>query len=182
MKKTSAKPSAPKAGAKPSAAIPKPATAPVKGRVAPGKAATKVAADRAALPAVPATPPARAAAKAAPAKAAAGAAKPPGVALKTPPARAKTKPVSSPKPVATVISAKIDIGVGNYLFLRGVGPGLSWDRGQAMQCVGPGLWALTIHDAALPIPFKVLVNDMYWSMGSDFVAAPGSELTVVPEF
>ena len=103
-------------------------------------------------------------------------------AAKKPAATAKKKSVIVAEPLATVISAKIDIGLGNHLFLRGAGPGLSWDRGLAMECVGTGLWALTLKGTTFPILFKVLINDVYWSVGGDFVAAPGTQVTVVPTF
>ncbi|MEI6674736.1 MAG: histone H1-like repetitive region-containing protein [Verrucomicrobiota bacterium] len=98
------------------------------------------------------------------------------------PVSAGKKPAITAEPIATVISAKTDIGLGNHLYLRGAGPGLSWDRGLAMKCGDAGLWTLRINDATLPIPFKVLINDVSWSEGDDFVAAPGTSVTVVPTF
>jgi hypothetical protein len=97
-------------------------------------------------------------------------------------APAKKKSVISTEPPATFISAKIDIGFGNHLYVRGDGPGLSWDHGLAMDCVGAGLWTVTIKDAATPVVFKLLVNDLSWSAGEDYVAEPGQSLTVAPAF
>jgi len=118
------------------------------------------------------------------------------VATKAPvkaPAKKTTSPVvkkaASPKkasvrtePPATFISATIDIGFGNHLYIRGEGPGLSWDHGVAMDCVGNDLWTLTIKNASAPVVFKVLVNDLTWSSGIDFVAEPGQNLTINPSF
>ncbi len=95
---------------------------------------------------------------------------------------AKKKPGASTESPATFITAKIDIGFGNHLYIRGTGPGLSWDHGVAMDCVGAGLWTITIKQAALPVTFKVLVNDLSWSSGEDFVAEPGQSLTISPSF
>ena len=95
---------------------------------------------------------------------------------------AKKKPSVSKQPPATIIFARIDIGFGNHLYIRGEAPGLSWDHGIAMDCVGTGLWTTTIHDAALPVNFKLLVNDLSWSTGADYVAEPGQSLTVDPSF
>jgi len=139
------------------------------------KPATKATTDSSKAPA------ARAKVPAASAKAAA-VAKTPASAVKRPAAPAKKKPVVASEPSATVISAQIDIGLGNHLFLRGAGPGLSWDRGLAMECVDTGLWATTLKDTTFPILFKVLINDVYWSVGGDFVAAPGTHVTVAPTF
>jgi hypothetical protein len=97
-------------------------------------------------------------------------------------APAKKKPVVTSEPPATFISAKIDIGFGNHLYIRGEGPGLSWDHGLAMDCVGAGLWTSTVKNATDPVTFKVLVNDLSWSTGNDFVVEPGQSITVEPAF
>lgn len=102
--------------------------------------------------------------------------------------KAAVKPASAPakkktgEPPVTFISAHIDIGFGNLLFVRGTGPGLSWDRGIPMECVGTGLWTVGIKNAAEPITFKVLVNDLSWCSGDDFVVAPGQSVTITPSF
>jgi len=86
------------------------------------------------------------------------------------------------EPPDTFISAQIDIGFGNHLHIRGEGPGLSWDRGFAMDNTGSNLWTYAVKGATGPISFKVLVNDLSWSAGPDFVAKPGKSLTVTPTF
>jgi hypothetical protein len=118
------------------------------------------------------------------------AAKPPAKTAAKPAAKAKAKTTPSAvkkKPVgasaaATVISVEIDVGLGNHLYIRGSGPSLDWDRGLAMECVGAGLWAITLEEATHPIPFKVLLNDSVWSKGDDFVAEPGTTTRIVPSF
>jgi hypothetical protein len=95
---------------------------------------------------------------------------------------AKRKTVITKEPPATIIFAKIDIGFGNHLYIRGEGQDLSWDHGIALDCVGTGLWTTTIKNAATPVVFKLLVNDLSWSTGADFVAEPGQSLTVHPSF
>jgi hypothetical protein len=97
-------------------------------------------------------------------------------------APAKKKPSVHAELPATGISAKIEIGFGNLLFLRGEGPGLSWQRGVAMECIGADMWATTIKSALGPVTFKVLVNDLSWSTGKDYVVEPGQSVTVVPTF
>jgi hypothetical protein len=91
------------------------------------------------------------------------------------------KPVA-PKPVVTVITAKIDIGFGNALYLRGEGAGLSWDHGLLLDCVADDQWAVTLGESARPIVFKFLVNDLSWSTGEDYVVAPGSSVVFEPLF
>ncbi|MBI3886820.1 MAG: hypothetical protein HY302_13990 [Opitutae bacterium] len=94
---------------------------------------------------------------------------------------AKKKAVTSPAP-GTFITAKVNIGFGNHLYLRGEGPGLSWDHGIAMDCTGSDLWTATLKGATIPVTFKVLVNDVTWCAGNDFTAEPGTSVTVNPVF
>ena len=86
------------------------------------------------------------------------------------------------EPPATFISAKVDVGFGNHLYLRGEGPGLSWDHGVAMDCTAADLWTSTVKGATVPVVFKVLLNDATWCRGDDFVAQPGQSVTVTPDF
>jgi hypothetical protein len=94
-------------------------------------------------------------------------------------APAKQKPSSEP---ATFLSAQIDIGFGNHLYVRGEGPGLSWDHGLAMDNTGSNLWTATIKGAKLPVVFKVLVNDLTWNVGADYSVDAGQSITVYPTF
>jgi len=94
----------------------------------------------------------------------------------------KKKPAAAAIPPATFISAKIDIGFGNVLFLRGEGPGLNWDKGQPMECIGNELWTASLQGATSPLTFKVLVNDLTWNSGKDYVVEPGQSVTVTPTF
>ncbi len=86
------------------------------------------------------------------------------------------------EPPVTFITASINIGFGNHLYLRGEGPGLTWDHGIAMDCTGIGLWTASVKRATGPVVFKVLVNDLSWSSGNDFVVAPGQSVTITPSF
>jgi hypothetical protein len=104
------------------------------------------------------------------------------------PARAATP---APAPVAkapakqvvdTTITAQIDVGFGNALYLRGEGPGLSWEKGVLLDCIADDRWSYTFSDAERPVVFKFLLNDVTWSTGEDFVAAPGSQSAFKPAF
>ena len=97
-------------------------------------------------------------------------------------APAKKKTAASAEPPATFISAQIDIGFGNHLTIRGSGPGLSWDEGLVMDNGGSNLWTVALAKVTKPVTFKVLVNDLSWSTGADYVAAPGKSITVYPTF
>ncbi|WP_404422264.1 hypothetical protein [Nibricoccus sp. IMCC34717] len=103
----------------------------------------------------------------------------------TPPATPAPAPVAkapAKQVVVTTITAQIDVGFGNALYLRGEGPGLSWEKGVLLDCIADDRWSYTFSDAERPIVFKFLLNDITWSTGEDFVAAPGSQSVVTPAF
>ena len=86
---------------------------------------------------------------------------------------------SSAKPVT--IEAKIDVGFGNMLYLRGEGVGLSWTKGIPLTCVDGKTWKW-IGDASEQLKFKLLINDQVWSQGEDLTAAPGQKVEIAPAF
>jgi hypothetical protein len=97
------------------------------------------------------------------------------------PAPAPRAPAAPPPPT-TVISARIDVGFGNSLYLRGSGPGLTWNVGVPLSCLAGNLWSISLEGALDPVVFKFLVNDERWSHGEDYVAAPGSSAEYSPQF
>lgn len=97
------------------------------------------------------------------------------------PKPAAEKPAAK-KASATEILANIDVGFGNTLYIRGEGPGLSWEGGQPMECLKDDIWGFKIAAAAKPIVFKFLINDETWCAGDDYVVEPGQKLTLVPSF
>ena len=103
----------------------------------------------------------------------------------TPPAPKVSAPAAKPvpaRPITTTIKARIDVGFGNALFIRGEGAGLSWDQGRAMECVADDLWRVSLPETTGAFTFKFLINDLTWSAGPDFSAASGATVTLVPEF
>ena len=99
--------------------------------------------------------------------------------LPNPPA---TPPGLPPTPPATVITANVDVGFGNTLYVRGDGPGLNWDEGKPLDCVGDSLWTISLAGAQRPVVFKFLLNDETWSTGENYSAAPGTGSTFSPTF
>lgn len=89
---------------------------------------------------------------------------------------------TTPAPVVTTITAAIDVGFGNALYVRGQGPGLNWEKGVLMDCVADDKWALTIAESAGPVTFKFLLNDETWCAGDDLTIAVGESGTFTPEF
>ena len=103
------------------------------------------------------------------------------------PTKVAAKPQELVKPVArtlgvTTITAHLDIGFGNALYLRGEGADLSWDRGTLMNCVADNCWTLELPASARPLLFKFLVNDLSWSAGQDYSVASGDTLATTPTF
>jgi len=91
-------------------------------------------------------------------------------------------PAAARRPVVTTITARINIGFGNALHLRGEGPGLSWDQGVPMECIAADLWRLNLGESARGYTFKVLVNDLTWNNGPDYAVASGGVVNITPAF
>lgn len=90
---------------------------------------------------------------------------------------------AAPSSVATTkIVALIDVGFGNALYVRGEGPGLSWEKGVPLDCVADDQWSLSLSEASRPVVFKFLINDLTWSIGDDYVAQPGGSVELTPVF
>ncbi|MEO7597288.1 MAG: hypothetical protein ABIV50_00025, partial [Opitutus sp.] len=87
-----------------------------------------------------------------------------------------------PTVVVTTISANADVGFGNGLYVRGEGPGLSWEKGLRMECVADDRWSLALGESTRPFVFKFLVNDERWSIGDDYTIAPGASVMLTPAF
>ena len=101
--------------------------------------------------------------------------------VSVPPPEVELK-VVTPKPVATTITARIDVGFGNSLHVRGDGPGLSWDRGVPMTCIADDQWQLVLGESARPFTFKIMVNDLTWCLGDDYTLESGGSVELTPEF
>ena len=126
----------------------------------------------------------------------------PVASTKSAPAKsAPAKPVPAKKPAAkttasplpkkaaakttgksTLIIAKVDVGWGNSLYLRGIGGGLSWDVGVLMDNAKKDEWTWSVPASDGPITFKFVRNDLHWALGPDHIAIPGETAIIVPQF
>ena len=86
------------------------------------------------------------------------------------------------KAVATVVTATIDIGFGNSLYIRGEGAGLSWDRGLPLTSADSETWTVSLSETSKPVAYKVLINDTTWCTGADYIVAPGAHAKIKPAF
>ena len=82
----------------------------------------------------------------------------------------------------TTIQARIDVGLGNSIFIRGQGDGLSWDKGLPLRCVDGSAWVWSTKQAKGKIVFKLLLNDQLWAKGEDVVVEAGRKIEVIPKF
>jgi hypothetical protein len=99
------------------------------------------------------------------------------------PTKTTRKPAAAkPAGAVTQVKAYVDVGLGNTLFLRGEGPGLSWEAGVPMQWTGEGCWSWSAEAAGQEITFKVLINDQHWSGGDNLKVAPGETTSFTPAF
>lgn len=83
--------------------------------------------------------------------------------------------------VLTTVVAKVDVGWGNHLYIRGEGAGLSWNSGILMDWSEDG-WIWTTSKATGPIQFKVLINDERWSEGDNVTVESGGTCIISPIF
>jgi hypothetical protein len=60
---------------------------------------------------------------------------------------------------ATRLLVTAYIGIGNKLFVRGSGPGLSWEKGAPLTFVSIGKWRWDTPDATATVQVKVYKND-----------------------
>lgn len=83
---------------------------------------------------------------------------------------------------ATRLLATAYIGIGNKLFIRGDGPGLSWDHGVPMQFVSIGKWGWSTQDAAGPVRCKLYKNDEVLALTGEIVLEAGRHTEVTALF
>lgn len=103
------------------------------------------------------------------------------------PAKAEAAKKTTPKPKAppaavTRIVAKVDIGYGNNLYVRGEGAELSWTQGTLMENTAGDEWSWSTQTATEPLTFKFLINDELWSAGDNLTVAPGESSISSPVF
>ncbi len=79
---------------------------------------------------------------------------------------------------ATRLLVTAYIGIGNKLFIRGEGPGLSWDKGVPMQFVSIGKWGWASHEATGPVRCKLYKNDDTAALSGEVAIEPGKHVEV----
>jgi hypothetical protein len=83
---------------------------------------------------------------------------------------------------ATRLLATAYIGIGNKLYIRGNGPGLSWDKGEPMQFVSIGKWGWATNSATAPISCKLYKNDESEALTGAVTLEPGRHVEITALF
>jgi hypothetical protein len=92
------------------------------------------------------------------------------------------KAAPAPHVLLTQVSARVDVGLGNTLFIRGQGDGLHWDKGIPLECVDGATWLWSSRLAKDKVIFKLLLNDQVWAKGDDLVVEAGKAVEITPVF
>jgi hypothetical protein len=82
----------------------------------------------------------------------------------------------------TTVVANVMIGIGNKPYLRGDGPGLSWDEGVSMNFVEIGKWAWSPPRKNASLTVQVYRNDQDPDNGGKVEVRPGQKLEITPDF
>jgi len=82
----------------------------------------------------------------------------------------------------TSIIAKVAVGFGNQLYIRGEGNGLSWEQGTPMTNIASDQWAWTDNKSKDALSFKFLINDEKWSIGYNYITSESKTFQCNPIF
>lgn len=84
---------------------------------------------------------------------------------------------------ATRLLVTAYIGIGNRLFVRGDGPGLSPDKGVPLQFVSIGKWRWETSDATAPLHLRLYKNDdVECTALGEIAVEPGQQVEVAARF
>lgn len=90
---------------------------------------------------------------------------------------------AAPAPVTvTRITARVDVGFGRRVTVRGDRAPLSWELGQPLVSLAADRWAFASTEIDGRFRFKLLRDDVDWQSGDDLVADAGDSVEVTPEF
>ena len=83
---------------------------------------------------------------------------------------------------ATRLLVTAYIGIGNKLYIRGDGPGLSWDKGVPMQFVSIGKWGWASNDVTAPVACKLYKNDETAALSGEIFLEAGKHVELTALF
>ena len=82
----------------------------------------------------------------------------------------------------TQITVKYNTDLASKLFIRGTGPGMSWDKGVELKNEGNGEWAFKTHANFGEFELKILRNDSQWEKGLNHKLGFGKKVEIKPNF
>lgn len=82
----------------------------------------------------------------------------------------------------TSVVANVMIGIGNKPYIRGEGPGLSWEDGVAMNFVEIGKWAWSPSRKNATLTIQIYRNDEDPDKTGKHEIKPGEKFEITPEF
>jgi hypothetical protein len=90
--------------------------------------------------------------------------------------------IPTKKALKTSIIARVDVGFGNQLYIRGTGADLSWEEGLPLENVSAYEWTFATNEAKSDVTFKFLINDELWAEGDNVTVARGGSSISSPVF
>ena len=75
-----------------------------------------------------------------------------------------------------------NVGLGNYIYIRGDGPELSWEKGTQLELTEIGKWQWKVENVEQPAVCRVYKNDEVSAYGDDIEVPIGLKVEVFPIF
>tara|TARA_B100001248_G_scaffold201492_1_gene155735 strand:- start:19808 stop:21088 length:1281 start_codon:yes stop_codon:yes gene_type:complete len=82
----------------------------------------------------------------------------------------------------TKVIANVLTGIGKKPYIRGEGPGLSWEKGIPMDFVEIGKWQWVAPHSDQPVQCHIYKDDNIPAEGENFQLEPGEQLELSPHF
>ena len=92
------------------------------------------------------------------------------------------KGISPFKKSGARITVRYDVGYNNHLFIRGNGPGLSWEKGVKLKNLGVDEWVWETELPTHNCEFKILINDQQYESGDNHCLHDGVAFQYTPRF
>ena len=89
---------------------------------------------------------------------------------------------AAPMMEVTRIIAKVDVGFGHFLSVRGDTDPLSWSLGWPAWPAADDEWRLVLTEISSSFAYKTLVDDVTWQGGDDMPGTAGQDNDVTPTF
>ena len=99
-----------------------------------------------------------------------------------PPVKEEDTPTKKAPGGMTTVIAKVMIGIGNKPYVRGEGPGLSWEEGVPMNFLEIGKWAWSPSRKNASVTIQIYRNDEDPDNSGKHVIKPGEKFELTPDF